>query len=276
MKKSIIFGALALSAVVGIVSTPQIGKTIQGKLAVNSAFANEEAPVNFYKKSQLAQSFDSCKEIFPNGRPVNFGLFDSRFNLTALCSNQFAVLYSKTTKTPLLVVERMSRQSASEAGGEKRTDNFYADPRLKRSERAELDDYRHNWMKADRGHMFPAGDAVDQESMNQSFALSNMTPQSADLNRGAWAELERQIRKYAKRQSDTVYVYTGALFSGNIRTIGKGQVWIPSHYYKVVYEPAKKKAWAHLYENKDGVHLAPPISYETFKKETRLNLIPGL
>ena len=44
------------------------------------------------------------------------------------------------TKTPVFVAERLNRQTLAQGQGLRRTDKFYAEARLPRSERAELDD----------------------------------------------------------------------------------------------------------------------------------------
>ena len=95
----------------------------------------------------------------------------------ALCSDTFAVLYSQTSKTPLVVVERLNAAQLKDAKGEERTNQFYADPRIPKGGRAELSDYRSQHPAVDRGHQAPAADAPNAHAMAQSFALSNMVPQ---------------------------------------------------------------------------------------------------
>ena len=48
-----------------------------------------------------------------------------------LCYEAFAVLHSGTSKTPVLVAERLTRTDIGNAN-EKRTDKFFADARLPR------------------------------------------------------------------------------------------------------------------------------------------------
>lgn len=125
-----------------------------------------------------------------------------------LCSNHFAVVYSKLTKSPLLVIEKLNRDMLASARDEARTDVFYPDPRLKRGERAELSDFAGSGR--DRGHMANAADQPDRGSMIQSFALSNMVLQDPVNNReGAWLKAEKDTRRYVKRAKGNVWVFSG-------------------------------------------------------------------
>jgi endonuclease G len=46
----------------------------------------------------------------------------------------------------------------------------------------------------DRGHMCPAADrSCSKEDMDATFLMSNMVPQSPNLNRGPWEKLERPV-----------------------------------------------------------------------------------
>lgn len=230
---------------------------------------------SFYSAEQLTQDFRSCTHLFPPSSHPSRVEYDPRYRATNLCSDEFAVIYSKTAKAPLLVIEKLSAEKVRTAKGGKRSDNFFPDPRLKGTERTTPEDFTRNPLDADRGHMFPAANAASERAMNQSFSMSNVVAQNSDFNRNAWRDIESQTRKYASRASGAVYVYTGTLFAGEIRTVGRAKAWEPSHMFKLVYDPSAKKSWVHLYENKPGVKVTKPISYEQFVRQTGLNLLHG-
>lgn len=245
--------------------------------AVLSPLANAKPPraTDIYSREQLAQSLASCADLFPGGRPVSVNVFPAERNAAGLCSNSFAVIHSSQTKTPLLVVERLTRASLKDAKGEERTDEFFPDPRLKVGDRASLNDYKGSGF--DRGHMAPAADQPDATSMVQSFSLSHIVPQDPTNNRKVWAKLEGDTRKYAERAGGPVFVYSGPLFQDRaVQTIGKGKVWVPTHLYKLVYDSSTQKAWAHVLPNTSDARIGTPISYEAFKAQTGLDPLAGL
>ncbi len=106
--------------------------------------------------------------------------------------------------------------------------------------------------------------------MAQSFSLSNMMPQARQNNQGIWAKnVEEPTRLYAKRATGDLYVFTGS--TGKLGTIGRGSVTVPSHLYKLVYDPSKKKAWAYWVENTNEADMMPPISYIELIQKTGID-----
>lgn len=69
----------------------------------------------------------------------------------ALCYRSFAILYSGKSRTPIYVAERLNKVQLKTKIT--RSNRFFADARLPRAERAELEDYRNSGL--DRGHMRP-------------------------------------------------------------------------------------------------------------------------
>jgi endonuclease G len=229
-----------------------------------------------YSAQQREPSFEACTDQFPDNRPLQPAQVAPRtMKPMSLCSDNFAVLYSQTSKTPLVVVERLSAGQLADAKGEERSDRFYADPRIPRSGRAELSDYRGQYPAVDRGHQAPAADAPDQNAMAQTFALSNMVPQDPDNNRKAWNKIENDVRKFTRRAKGNVYVFTGPLFDEGHDTIGENKVWKPTRLYKLVYDAASGRAWAYVVRNSE-VQVERPIDYPAFVKATGLRLLDGV
>lgn len=223
--------------------------------------------------SNASEDFSQCRQFFVNGQiPIvthNLGL-----RPRALCYSSFAVLHSGTSRTPIYVAERLNRASMIEAHDNERINRFFAEPRLPRSERAELEDYKDSGF--DRGHMAPAGDMATSEGMAQSFSLANMVPQAPINNRKAWAGIEKATRKYVMRATEDVFVITGPVFESNPETIGENKVWVPKFLFKLVYDPSVEKVWVHWVENTNTALLEKPLTYGEFVRRTGLDLLSGL
>ncbi len=215
--------------------------------------------------------FEQCRQIFADQNPPVVLQAQAR-ETRALCFASFAVLHSAQSRTPLYVAEKLNRKTL-QAAHEKRKDKFFADARLPRSERAELDDYKGSGY--DRGHMAPAADMTTPEAMAQSFSLANMVPQAPANNRKVWAKIEKATRKYVLRAQGDVYVITGPVFDAAPSTIGSNRVWVPKQLFKLVYDPSANKAWAHWIDNQDLAKVGRPISYTELVKRTGISFLPS-
>ncbi|WP_294737825.1 DNA/RNA non-specific endonuclease [uncultured Pseudomonas sp.] len=240
-----------------------------------SGSIGQGAALDLYSSQQKKPSFDSCADLFPARQPINTATVPATMKPLALCSDNFAVLYSQTSKTPLVVVERLSAGQLQDAKGEERTNQFYPDPRIPKGARAELSDYRGQHPAVDRGHQSPAADAPTTNAMAQSFALSNMVPQDPTNNRKIWSKVEADVRKFAKRADGNVFVFTGPLFDPGYSTIGDNKVWVPTRLFKLVYDVSSQRAWAYVLPNAE-TRIEKPMDYATFVKTTGLKLLGNL
>lgn len=217
--------------------------------------------------SPALADFKACPQHFAGASPVLPASAPQKQR--ALCFDEFAILHSGDTRTPLLVAQRLNRKILARAKDIPRKDNFYEEARLPRDHRAFLRDYRGSGL--DRGHMAPAADMATENGMAQSFSLANMVPQVSENNRGPWANIEESTRKYVFRASGDVYVLTGVVFNDSAAAIGKGGVRVPSHLYKLVYDPLAKRTWAHWMENSATARVSKPISLEDLSQRTGIN-----
>ncbi len=182
-----------------------------------------------------AQASGACPGLFLRGQPPT--LLNPRLSnrATPLCNDAFAVLASGVTRGPLWSAEHLTAASLALARQTPREDAFHPDERLAPSDRAELADYVRSGF--DRGHMSPSGDMPGPQAQAQSFALSNMVPQTAALNRGVWEGIESAVRALATQDGE-LFVVTGPAFRGRrLRSIGPDGVLVPSATWKAVYDP---------------------------------------
>ncbi|THC46816.1 DNA/RNA non-specific endonuclease [Massilia sp. Mn16-1_5] len=187
-----------------------------------------------------------CPDHYAGGRAPEIRNPKLAVATRELCYGVFGVMHSGVTRTPLWSAEHLRAENVAAAQGLKRDNAFHPEPRLPRSQRAELDDYARSGY--DRGHMTPNGDMPDRVTQRESFTLANMVPQDGDHNRHIWAPIEGAVRKMAKKEGE-LYVITGPAYLGtNVRKIGN--VLVPTHLYKVVYSPRQGRAAAWFTENK--------------------------
>jgi endonuclease G len=104
-----------------------------------------------------------------------------------------------------------------------------------------------------RGHLVPAADmAFDQKGMEESFFMSNISPQKKAFNGGIWRELEELTRDWARKYK-TIYVVTGPLLNRNsYNKIGKNRVSVPEMFFKIIIDidNLEQKGIAFLIPNK--------------------------
>ena len=207
-------------------------------------------------------AFEDCIDLFPLQKVPSSPQVGRD-----LCFDSFAVYYSPQDKKPIYTVEKLNKEQFS-LPRPRRSNQFYEEARLPFAERAFLSDYRGSGY--DRGHNAPAGDMTNERSMAQSFSLANMMPQARQNNQGIWSKnVEEPTRAYVKRADGDVYVFTGS--TGNQGSIGRSRVTIPSHLYKLVYDPSKNTAWAYWIENSNEANMMPPITYPELVQRTGID-----
>lgn len=121
-----------------------------------------------------------------------------------------------------------------------RTDKWGIDPLLSRDKQPVLlkafDSF--NGIVPGRGHQLPSADRTNYEINIKTFYGTNMTPQISDLNGGVWADLENNVRVWAKRSAtDTLYVVTGCVVKDSKDFVHDNDgktVAVPTSYFKAL------------------------------------------
>jgi endonuclease G, mitochondrial len=147
----------------------------------------------------------------------------------------YRLFYSEEHEGAFWVFYRLTPEYID--GIAKRKDNFRIDPKVSTGS-AHPDDYKSSGF--DRGHLCPAASmTIDQSAMDESFFMSNMSPQHPSLNRGRWQSLEDQVRKWV-HVFDSLYVVTGPVFDREYQTIGENKVAVPTSYYKIMWDGGER------------------------------------
>lgn len=158
-----------------------------------------------------------------------------------------------------------------------RTDSFKPDPSLAKEYSAQNSDYLGSGY--DRGHLIPAGDNKwSSTAMQESFLLSNMTPQTASFNRGIWKTLEDKVRAWASK-SEELWVVTGPNLNSIKGYLGANKVAIPSAFYKVLVKKTGNKlegVGILLNNSSSGNLLGYMTSIRSVEKATGINFFNNL
>ncbi|NWI12622.1 EXOG Nuclease, partial [Crypturellus soui] len=157
------------------------------------------------------------------------------------CYTNHALSYDQAKRVPRWVLEHISKQKTL-GDADRRHCKFRPDPNIPLMFSAVNEDYiGSGWS---RGHMAPAGDnKFSTRAMAETFYLSNIVPQNYENNAGFWNRMEMYCRELTERFED-VWVVSGPLTlpetgdDGKKRVtyqvIGKDDVAVPSHLYKVI------------------------------------------
>jgi endonuclease G, mitochondrial len=162
-------------------------------------------------------------------------------------------------------------------GSNKRSNKFKEDPKVS-TQSASPTDYRLSGY--DRGHLAPAGDfTTSGTAMEESFYMSNMSPQVPAFNRGIWKKLEDQVRYWAKANEE-IYIICGPVVTEKELTLGQNKVAVPQYFYKVVLDihPPEYKAIAFLLKNEKSSRplLDFAITVDSLERFTGLDFFPML
>ena len=89
--------------------------------------------------------------------------------------------------------------------------------------------------------------AHSAEAMEETFLMSNISPQLPVFNRGIWKSLEKLVRDWGEKER--IYIVTGPVFKDNKGKIGRTGVTVPGFFYKVVYAPGARQMIAFVLPN---------------------------
>ena len=201
-------------------------------LSANNAMAVKPTPT----------TASTCASVGELGKPGTRGVF--------LCRKGYALAFDVNAKVPLWVVENLTRErSLIFDKGRRRP--FVQDPDLPPDASPRNEDFRGGIY--DKGHMAPAEDSDwDAEASRETYFLTNVAPMvGRKLNRTLWKRLEEEVRNWAQC-SNQLYVVTGPVLPSDLARaprIGPSRVVVPTHFYKVVYQPATHRAAAFLVPN---------------------------
>jgi len=154
---------------------------------------------------------------------------------------QFTLSYTQLRGTPNWVsYELDARQMVA---GQDRCNCFTADPTLPPNKQILTSDYTNGGF--DRGHLTRSADRTAGNVDNATtFYLTNVVPQTGDLNQGVWAQFENALADSA-RAGRAVYIITGPIYPQSHPLVflkNEGKVAVPDSTWKVAFIGARNGA----------------------------------
>lgn len=189
--------------------------------------------------------------------------------------NSFTLSYSEENEQAEWVAYELKKEDLSK--NEYKRPYFVEDKRVK-TKSADWRNYKNSGY--DRGHLCPAGDrTISYEAYNETFLTSNISPQNKDFNSGIWNRLEQKVRFWAEKY-DGVYVVTGGVLKGNLKTIGDENVSVPNEFYKIIVDASdgNYKAIAFVIPNKPSSEsfYEYAVSIDEIEAKTGIDFFPNL
>ncbi len=186
----------------------------------------------------------------------------------------FSLSYSEDDEQPEWVAYELTRERL-DANFAERVNTFRPDPDV-RTESATPRDYSGGGF--DKGHLCPAADmGFDERAMDETFYMSNISPQKREFNVGIWRELEENVRDWARRFRH-VYIVTGPVLKLKMDTppLGFSKVTIPAVFYKVVLAGDRGIAFLIPNQPTDRPLMDFAVSIDKAEKVTGLDFFPKM
>lgn len=150
-----------------------------------------------------------------------------------LMNSAYVVGYSETLCGPVWAAYRIQDLDRLEPAPP-RPDHFEIDMRT--LARVSPEAYRESHY--DRGHLAPnhgIATRFGEAAQRETFLMSNIVPQSHELNAGLWKELEQRIAGNYPARYGEVWVFCGPIFPENPRRLSR-RVAIPDRFFMIILD----------------------------------------
>ncbi len=228
-RKTLIGGLIALAILILLIigCVWLVKKIWQG--VTNAPETTETAKPEPPKPNLPISNIEDAQKIYlALGNPSNATGSQSNADNYLMVNNAYALSYNNSRGAANWVAWRIA---VSDFGEAERQDNFRPDPNLpKNFTRITPTDYTGSGF--DKGHLCPSADrSSSPEANSQTFYMTNMIPQTPDLNRNVWNDFETYSRDLVKKGRVDLYVVAGCYGEkGKL----KKKITIPTNCWKVI------------------------------------------
>lgn len=183
---------------------------------------------------QLYCSPDYVRTVLPDDKTHVYGGTPSTGPqaVRVLVNEGYVVGYSDALGNPLWAAYRIADGDLKESPP--RPDDFRVDPRTA----ARIESSVYNRSGYDRGHLAPnyaIATRYGARAQEETFLLSNITPQKHGLNAGLWKSLEQKIATSYPARFGEVWVIAGPVFGARPARLQQ-RVAVPESFYMIIVD----------------------------------------
>ena len=190
------------------------------------------------KNSDSVKTVEESSVDIQDNKSKNFEkIFDflptSTTNVIVVHDN-YTLSYNEKMEQAEWVAYELKKNSSSNQNFKR---PFFIQDNKVKSNSADWRNYKNSGY--DKGHLCAAADMkFSKDAFDDTFLTSNISPQTHSFNEGVWNRLEQKVRYWSVKY-DGIYVITGGVLSGNLKTIGKENVAVPNYFYKVLLDNSR-------------------------------------
>lgn len=229
MKEKTIIGAVIALVILGAIAffCFFVGKRIYNYFNKPDATIEQPAPQPQPNAPPISSIEEARKVYLALGNPSNAEINTRDQNNYLMINEAFALSYNNSKGTPNWVSWRITKADFGDAD---RQNDFRPDGRLPKDWNiVKPTDYTGSGF--DRGHICPSADRSFSDELNsETFLMTNMIPQTGDLNRNVWRDFEEFSRKLVQRGNVDLYIISGVYGDGKKL---KRKVTVPTNVWKV-------------------------------------------
>lgn len=247
-------------------------------LAVLALSACANAPADLYERGSIHLPNAATHNVRLN----SFHCVDGACPLGASADNALIVreIYALSANGESKFADWVAYVVTPDTIGRSQSRVWAPDPWLDPAETLEPEDYAgaNAALGTDRGHQVPLAAFSGTPHWADTNFLSNITPQMAPLNQGAWERLEARERVLAETGA-RVYVLTGPLYERDMPALpGADEPHaLPSGYWKVIVSADQSAATAFILDQltpRGAAYCDYRVPIDEVEARSRLQLFP--
>lgn len=285
-RKLINGGLIALAVIILLIfACVWIGKKIWQSASNETAVTKIDQPALPSVPNAPITNIEQAQKIYlALGNPSNATNSIANADNYLMINNAYALSYNNSRGAANWVAWRIA---ASDFGEAERQNDFRPDPNLPKTfVRVTPSDYTGSGF--DKGHLCPSADrSSSPEANSATFFMTNMIPQTPDLNRNVWNDFETYSRDLVKKAKVDLYVVAGCY--GDKGKLKK-KVAIPTNCWKVIVAVPQGAGLAAVNENTQVTAIDMPnianlgkadwrkfrTTVRAVEQKTNLNLLSNL